>query len=37
MPMLAYDTVSRVLEANNVSVGKLMVASRHEPGEVVEV
>ena len=34
-PMLAYDTVARVLEGNNITVGRLEVAERHIPGELV--
>jgi len=33
-PMLAYDTVSRVLEANEVKPLKLEIAERHIPGEL---
>ena len=34
-PMLAFDTVRRVLDGNNVSVARLEVAERHIPGEMV--
>lgn len=34
-PMLAYDTVLRVLDGNNVCVKNLTVAERNEPGELV--
>jgi len=34
-PMLAYDTVSRVLEGNEVSVGRLQVAERSIPGDLM--
>ncbi|MCL2500298.1 MAG: MBL fold metallo-hydrolase [Defluviitaleaceae bacterium] len=36
-PMLAYDTVLRVLDGNDVKVAKLAVAERHEPGEMIEL
>jgi len=35
-PMLAYDTVGRILDAHNVNV-KLAVADRHYVGELVEL
>jgi len=35
-PMLAFDTVKRVLDGNNVRVRQLDVAERHIPGEMVE-
>ena len=35
-PMLAYDTVGRILDAHNVKV-QLTVADRHYPGDVIEV
>ncbi|MCL1883391.1 MAG: MBL fold metallo-hydrolase [Defluviitaleaceae bacterium] len=34
-PMLAFDTVQRVLDGNNVSVARLEVAERNIPGEMV--
>jgi phosphoribosyl 1,2-cyclic phosphodiesterase len=34
-PMLAYDTVLRVLDGNEIRVKKLTVAERDEPGELV--
>jgi phosphoribosyl 1,2-cyclic phosphodiesterase len=34
-PMLAFDTVSRVLEGSNVAVARLEIAERHIPGEMV--
>jgi phosphoribosyl 1,2-cyclic phosphodiesterase len=34
-PMLAFDTVSRVLDGNNITVGGLEIAERHIPGEMV--
>jgi len=34
-PMLAFDTVRRVLDGNNISVARLEVAERHIPGEMV--
>lgn len=33
-PMIALDTVYNILEANNVKVGRLSVAERHEPSEM---
>jgi phosphoribosyl 1,2-cyclic phosphodiesterase len=36
-PMLAYDTVQRVLDGNEVRVAGLAVAERHEPGEMIEL
>ena len=36
-PMLAYDTVDRILDANNVKPAGLFVADRHYPGEKVEL
>ena len=36
-PMLAYDTVDRILEANNVKPAGLYVADRFYPGEKVEL
>ena len=35
-PMLAYDTVGRILDAHNVRV-RLSVADRHYPGDVIEL
>ena len=35
-PMLAYDTVGRILDAHDVNV-QLTVADRHYPGELIEV
>lgn len=35
-PTLAFDTVRRILDGNNVVVRNLQVAARHVPGEVVE-
>jgi len=35
-PMLAYDTVGRILDANGVRV-QLTVADRHYLGELIEV
>jgi len=34
--MLAYDTVSRILESNEVKVKRLEVAERHIAGELVQ-
>ncbi|MCL2576886.1 MAG: MBL fold metallo-hydrolase [Defluviitaleaceae bacterium] len=34
-PMLAFDTVQRVLDGNNISVARLEVAERNIPGEMV--
>jgi len=34
-PMLAYDTVKRILDGNNVHIKQLTVAERHCPGELV--
>jgi len=34
-PMLALDTVKRVLDGNNIAVAKLEVAERHLPGEMI--
>jgi phosphoribosyl 1,2-cyclic phosphodiesterase len=34
-PMLAYDTVLRVLDGNDVKVKQLAVAERNEPGEMI--
>ena len=34
-PMIALDTVQRILEANEVQVNRLSVADRHEPSEMV--
>ena len=34
-PSLAYETVKRVLDGNNVKIKNLIVAERHSPGEVV--
>ncbi|MCL2217937.1 MAG: MBL fold metallo-hydrolase [Defluviitaleaceae bacterium] len=34
-PMLAFDTVKRVLSGNNIQPGRLEVAERHIPGELV--
>ncbi|MCL1843091.1 MAG: MBL fold metallo-hydrolase [Defluviitaleaceae bacterium] len=34
-PMLAFDTVRRVLDGNNITVGHLEVAERNIPGEMV--
>jgi phosphoribosyl 1,2-cyclic phosphodiesterase len=34
-PMLAFDTVQRVLDGNNVSVARLEVAERNIPGEMI--
>jgi len=34
-PMLAFDTVQRVLNGNNITVGRLEVAERNIPGEMV--
>jgi phosphoribosyl 1,2-cyclic phosphodiesterase len=36
-PMIAMDTVQRILEANNVRINYLAVADRHGPSEMVEV
>ncbi|MCL2387036.1 MAG: MBL fold metallo-hydrolase [Defluviitaleaceae bacterium] len=36
-PMLAFDTVQRVLDGNNIKVAKLEIAERHIMGEVVEI
>ena len=36
MPMLAYDTVKRVLNGHNVFIKNLYVAERHTPGVVVQ-
>ena len=36
-PMLAYDTVLRILDAHEVKVKKLMVAERNIPGEIVKI
>ena len=36
-PMLAYDTVNRILDANNVKPAGLFVADRFYPGELVEL
>ncbi|MCL2355910.1 MAG: MBL fold metallo-hydrolase [Defluviitaleaceae bacterium] len=33
-PMLAFDTVSRVLDGNNIAAARLEVAERHIPGEM---
>ena len=35
-PMLAYDTVGRILDAHNICV-QLSVADRHYPGELIEI
>ena len=35
-PMLAYDTVGRIMDANKVTA-QLTVADRHYPGEIIEV
>ena len=35
-PMLAYDTVGRILDAHDVRV-RLSVADRHYPGDIIEV
>lgn len=35
-PVVAYDTVSRVLEVNNIQLKTLTVASRHKPGELIK-
>jgi phosphoribosyl 1,2-cyclic phosphodiesterase len=34
-PMLAFDTVKRVLDGNNIAVGRLQVAERNIPGEMI--
>jgi phosphoribosyl 1,2-cyclic phosphodiesterase len=34
-PMLAYDTVQRVLDGHDVKVANLTVAERNEPGEMI--
>ncbi|MDR0273464.1 MAG: MBL fold metallo-hydrolase [Clostridiales bacterium] len=34
-PMLAFDTVARILDGNNITVGRLEVAERNIPGEPV--
>ncbi|MCL1878159.1 MAG: MBL fold metallo-hydrolase, partial [Defluviitaleaceae bacterium] len=36
-PMLAFDTVSRVLEGNNVAAARLEIAERHIPGEMISL
>ena len=36
-PMLAYDTVDRILDANSVKPAGLFVADRYYPGEKVEL
>jgi len=36
-PMLAFDTVMRVLEGNNVAVKRLEIAERHIPGELISL
>ena len=36
-PMLAYDTVDRILEANGVKPKKLIIADRYIPGEKVDL
>ena len=36
-PMLAYDTVGRILDANNIKPAGLFVADRYYPGEKVEL
>ncbi|MCL2421444.1 MAG: MBL fold metallo-hydrolase [Defluviitaleaceae bacterium] len=36
-PMIALDTVQRILEANEIQVNRLSVADRHEPSEMVEL
>jgi len=36
-PMIALDTVSSVLEANEIHINKLTVADRHEPSEMVVI
>ncbi|MCL2286494.1 MAG: MBL fold metallo-hydrolase [Firmicutes bacterium] len=35
--MLAFDTVQRILEGNNVKIKNLTVAERHTPGNVVQL
>jgi len=35
MPMLAYSTVNRILEGNNISIKNLFVAERHHSGQVL--
>jgi len=35
LPILAYDTVKRVLDSRNVNIQSLIVAERHQPGMLV--
>ena len=34
-PMIAYDTVKRILDGNNINIKKLSIAERHQPGEFI--
>jgi len=34
-PMMAFDTVKRILDGNNIAIKNLVVAERHVPGRVV--
>jgi len=36
-PMLALDTVSRVLDGNNIAAARLEIAERHIPGELLSL